>query len=227
MGKAKDSSLVPAKRIEQRILFVRGQKVILDRDLAFLYGVSTKALNQAVKRNSERFPDTFVFRLTKSEAENIHRVRSQFVTLSVGQHFRYLPYVFTEHGSLMAANVLNSTQAIAVSIQIVETFIRLRTWLMTHKELAQRNRKFRINPGEELNTVAITSITRIQQFTTMPENMKDGNYWFQKLRRPGTAHETLLMYLPLDGKLPYGKPLFQIVVTNYDMSFLWEGDLAT
>ena len=138
MGKAKDSSLVPAKRIEQRILLVRGQKVILDRDLAFLYGVSTKALNQAVKRNSERFPDTFVFRLTKSEAENIHRVRSQFVTLSVGQHFRYLPYVFTEHGSLMAANVLNSTQAIAVSIQIVETFIRLRTWLMTHKELAQR-----------------------------------------------------------------------------------------
>jgi len=97
----------------------------------------------------------------------------------------------------------------------------------SHKELAQRNRKFRINPGEELNTVAITSITRIQQFTTMPENMKDGNYWFQKLRRPGTAHETLLMYLPLDGKLPYGKPLFQIVVTNYDMSFLWEGDLAT
>jgi phage regulator Rha-like protein len=138
MGKADGSSLIASGKIESLILLMRGEKVIFDRDLAALYGVSTKALNQAVKRNNERFPESFVFKLTKAEADDARRIRSQSVTLKRGQHFKYLPYVFTEHGSLMAANVLNSKQAIAVSIQIVETFIRLRAWLMTQKEVAQR-----------------------------------------------------------------------------------------
>ena len=93
------------EKISSVIHTIRGQKVILDVDLAVLYGVTTKALNQAVKRNRERFPEQFVFRLTKSEAEIL---RSQFVTLEEGGHFRYLPYAFTEHGALMAANVLHS-----------------------------------------------------------------------------------------------------------------------
>lgn len=111
---------------------------MLDKDLAALYGVPTKGLNQEVKRNRDRFPESFVFRLSEAEAERVMRLRSQIVTLQRGQHFKYLPYAFTEHGLLMAANVLNGKQAIAVSIQIIETFIRLRTWLMTHKEFARR-----------------------------------------------------------------------------------------
>lgn len=103
-----------------------------------LYGVPTKALNQAVKRNRGRFPESFVFRLNEAESERVMHLRSQIVTLQRGQHFRYLPYAFTEHGLLMAANVLNSKQAITVSIRIIETFIRLRAWLMTHKEFARR-----------------------------------------------------------------------------------------
>ncbi|MEJ2744666.1 MAG: ORF6N domain-containing protein [bacterium] len=130
--------IVPQGRIERMILFIRGQKVVLDKDLAALYCVPTKVLNQAVKRNRDRFPESFVFRLNEAEAERVVRLRSQFVTLKRGQHSKYLPYAFTEHGLLMAANVLNSKQAITVSIRIVETFIRLRAWLMTHKEFAKR-----------------------------------------------------------------------------------------
>jgi len=113
---------------------VRGQRVILDADLAAIYGVPVKALNQAIKRNADRFPGDFVFRLTRSEFED--SLRSQFVTSKGRGGRRYPPYVFTEHGAIMAATVLNSTQAIHMSVFVVRAFVKLREVLATHKELA-------------------------------------------------------------------------------------------
>jgi ORF6N domain len=118
------SSPVPTERIERAIFLVRGHKVMLDADLAVLYRVD-KVLNQAVKRNSERFRGDFMFRLTTEEAA---RLRSQTVTLKVGrgQHRKYLPYVFTEHGVAMLSSVLRSRRAVLVNIEIMRAFVRLR-----------------------------------------------------------------------------------------------------
>jgi hypothetical protein len=128
--------------VEERIHVIRGRKVILDRDLAELYGASTKALNQAVKRNVQRFPDEFVFRLTKEEADAL---RSQFVTLNEavpdsrrGRHLKYLPYAFSEHGALMAANVLRSPRAMQMSVIVVQTFVRLSRLAVSMDALARR-----------------------------------------------------------------------------------------
>ena len=121
--------------IESKILFMRGKKVMLDRDLASLYGVEIKALNQAVKRNIERFPEDFMFQLNKKEAEFL---RSQFVTLKRGQHRKYLPYAFTENGIAMLSSVLNSQRAIHVNIQIMRTFTKLRQFMASHKELRDK-----------------------------------------------------------------------------------------
>lgn len=117
------------------ILTARGLKIILDTDLALLYGVPTKVFNQAVKRNQERFPESFMFQLQRQELANL---RSQIVTASQKRNLRYLPYAFTEHGALMAANVLNSPQAVKMSIALVEAFIRLRQELTTTQALARR-----------------------------------------------------------------------------------------
>lgn len=103
--------LIPLERIESRILFIRGEKVILDSDLAKLFGVTTKRLNEQVKRNVSRFPKDFMFQLTGEEVESM---RSQFATAS-RRNIRYLPFAFTEHGALMAANVLNSQRAVEAS----------------------------------------------------------------------------------------------------------------
>jgi hypothetical protein len=134
---AKTELLVPSEAIAQRIFLVRGQKVLADADLANLYGVTTKRLNEQVKRNSERFPADFMFQLTAEESEAL---RSQIATLKTGrgQHRKYLPSVFTEHGAIMAASVLNSPRAIEVSVHVVRAFVRLREVLATHKELARK-----------------------------------------------------------------------------------------
>ncbi len=124
--------LVLQKTIEERIYIIRGKKVMLDRDLAELYGVEVKVMNQAVKRNNERFPEDFMFRLSPQEAE---RSRSQFVTLKRGTNIKYLPYAFTEQGIAMLSSVLNSKAAIQVNIQIMRVFTKLREILHTHKEL--------------------------------------------------------------------------------------------
>lgn len=123
--------------IEHTICFLRGHKVILDGDIAALYGVSIKALNQAVKRNSARFPEDFMFQLTV--AENA-RLRSRSVTLNSGRgaHRKYLPYAFTEQGVAMLSSVLRSERALQVNIAIMRTFVRLRELLSTHQELARR-----------------------------------------------------------------------------------------
>jgi len=127
-------SAVP--RIENRIFLIRGQKVLLDDDLAALYSVEVRVLNQAVKRNKRRFPSDFVFRLTAKENRNL---KSQIVTASSSHGGRRtLPYVFTEHGAIMAASILNSPRAIEMSVFVVRAFVRLRDTLTSHKALAAR-----------------------------------------------------------------------------------------
>ena len=106
---------IPVERIENKILLIRGQKVMLDKDLAGLYGVETKRLKEQVKRNLERFPHDFMLELTKEENDSL---RSQNATLKRGGHSKYLPYAFTEHGVLMLSSVLNSKKAIQVNIQL-------------------------------------------------------------------------------------------------------------
>jgi len=124
--------------IESVIIVIRGQRAIFASDLAEVYGVETRALNQAVKRNRERFPEDFLFRLTRSEAETLAASRSQFVTLKRGQNIKYLPYAFTEFGAIMAANVLNSGHAVRMSVFVVRAFVRLRQMVTTHKEMAAK-----------------------------------------------------------------------------------------
>jgi len=131
---ASKQSPIPVERIEKAILLVRGQKVMLDRDLAELYGVETGALNRAVKRNIQRFPEDFMFQITDEEAE---RLRCQTGISKRGRGGRrYLPYVFTEQGVAMLSSILNSERAIEVNIAIVRVFVRLREMMATHKELA-------------------------------------------------------------------------------------------
>ena len=130
---------VPVTLIERRIYLIRGQKVMIDSDLAELYGVETKILNRGVRRNLERFPEDFMFQLTKDEAESL---RIQFGTLKPvgrGQHRKYLPYVFTEQGVAMLSSVLNSKRAIEVNIAIMRAFVKLRQMLESNEQL---NRKF-------------------------------------------------------------------------------------
>ena len=130
-----NSATVP---IETAIVMVRGQRVILASDLARIYGVETRVLNQAVKRNIDKFPEDFTFRLTRVEAEEIAGSRSQSVILNRGQNVKYLPFVFTEHGAIMAANVLNSPRAAQMSVFVVRAFVRLRQMVTVHKEMAAK-----------------------------------------------------------------------------------------
>jgi hypothetical protein len=141
---SKDRSLIPIERIERSILLIRGHKIMLDRDLASLYGVPTKVLNQAVKRHKDRFPEDFMFQLTIEEARiwwtevGGSGLRSQIVTLKRGQHIKYRPHAFTEHGILMLSSVLNSERAIKVNIEIMRAFVRLRRMLASHADLARK-----------------------------------------------------------------------------------------
>lgn len=143
-------SSVPTERIARAIVVLRGHKVMLDADLAALYGVETRTLNQAVKRNFERFPGDFMFQLTWEEAEVLRSQsvtlnaastagpRSQSVTLKRGMNVKYLPYAFTEQGVAMLSSVLRSNQAVQVNIEIMRAFVRMREVLATHKDLARR-----------------------------------------------------------------------------------------
>jgi len=129
------SNLIPAEIIEQRIFLIRGEKVMIDRDLAELYQVRTKALNQAVKRNLDRFPDTFMFQLTKGERDELVTNCDRFESL---KHSTVRPLAFTEQGVAMLSSVLRSKRAIHVNIQIMNTFVALRRMLADNKALAQR-----------------------------------------------------------------------------------------
>lgn len=133
----KSSPLPAVEQIESRILVIRGQKVMLDASLAGLYEVTTKALNQAVKRNLGRFPGDFMFQLTAGEAALL---RSQIVTLKTGRgrHRKYQPYAFTEQGVAMLSSVLRSERAVRVNVEIMRAFVRLRRMLATHADLARK-----------------------------------------------------------------------------------------
>ncbi len=127
----------PVEHITRAILVLRGHRVLLDTELATLYGVTTKRFNEQVRRNRERFPADFMFQLTPVE---LTALRSQFATLNGGrgQHRKYLPYAFTEHGAIMAATILNSPRAVEVSVHVVRAFVMLREMLSSNRELARR-----------------------------------------------------------------------------------------
>ena len=125
-------TIIPEETILNQIYLIRGQKVMLDRDLAQLYNVETKRLKEQVRRNLERFPNHFMFQLTDYENEAL---RSHFATLKKGEHTKYNPYVFTEHGILMLSNVLKSKSAIAVSIRIIDVFVKLRQAIFDNTDL--------------------------------------------------------------------------------------------
>jgi hypothetical protein len=132
---AKSKSIIRVGTIQQRILLIRGEKTIVDADLAEAYGVTTKALNQAIRRNKDRFPDDFMFQLTKEEKLEVvtncdHLQKLKFSPVN--------PHVFTEHGAIMAASVLNSPKAVEVSVFVVRAFVQLREVISGHKELARK-----------------------------------------------------------------------------------------
>lgn len=132
-------NVIPAERIEKRIYLIRGQKVMLDRDLAGLYGVETRRMNEQVRRNLKRFPPDFMFKLNKQEMQNW---MSQIATSNKERKgLRKLPLAFTEHGILMLSSVLNSDRAIQINIQIMRAFTKLRELMLTHKDLARRIEK--------------------------------------------------------------------------------------
>lgn len=125
-------AIIPNEVIVNKIYLFRGVKVMLDSDLAELFGVDTKRLKEQVRRNIERFPEHFMFELTKEENEVL---RSQFVTLEQGKYSKYLPFAFSEHGILQLSNVLKSKQAVEVSIKIIDVFVQLRTMVLSNTEI--------------------------------------------------------------------------------------------
>lgn len=129
------TGIVPIEVIERKIYLIRGQKVMLDSDLAELYGVEVKQLKRQVRRNIDRFPADFMFQLLKEEYKSLRR---HFGTLKRGEHSKYLPYVFTEQGIAMLSSVLNSERAIKVNIEIMRAFVKLREMIASHKDLAKR-----------------------------------------------------------------------------------------
>lgn len=171
----KPGELIPVERIQSSILLIRGQKVMLDKDLAGLYEVPTKSLNRAVDRNIDRFPLDFAFRLTKEEFSNL---KYQFGTSRWGGT-RKLPRAFTEHGALMLASVLNSPKAIEVSVYVIRAFVRLREYISSHAELARKlgelERKVR---GHDDDIQSI--VTAIRQLMAPPN---------KRTRRIGFKHD--------------------------------------
>jgi len=161
-------SIIPVERIENSILLIRGEKVMLDADLAILYGVSTKRLNEQVKRNRDRFPVDFMFQLSENEKAEVVANCDHLKRLKFSPN---LPYAFTEHGAIMLATVLNSPVAVQASIQVVRAFVKLRQMLATNKDLAhkleQLERKIEEH-DEEIKAI----FNAIRQLMTLPEKPK-------------------------------------------------------
>ena len=159
---ASAKALVPAQDITRAILVLRGQRVLLDAELATLYGVTTKRFNEQVRRNRERFPEDFMFQLTAEESGSL---RSQIATLKAGrgQHRKYRPYAFTEHGAIMAATILNSPRAIEMSVYVVRAFVQLRELLSSNKELARRFAQLeaRIDKHDEAIAAILSAIRQL------------------------------------------------------------------
>lgn len=170
--------LIPVERIAQKIYLIRGQKVMLDSDLAELYGVKTAALNQAVKRNLKRFPGNYMFQLTRDEYNSL---RSQIVTLEKsgrGKYAKYQPHAFTEHGVVMLSSVLKSQRAIQVSLMVVEVFVKLRQMLSTNTELAHKIEQ--LERKIEKHDEEITAIFEaIRQILRPPEEQRQKQIGFR------------------------------------------------
>lgn len=162
--------LIVHEAIEQKIFDIRGHKVMLDSDLAELYGVATKVLLQAVKRNLNRFPEDFMFILKYQDAAAL---RSQIVTLKKGrgEHRKYLPYVFTEQGVAMLSSVLNSERAVQVNIAIMRAFVKLREMLSTNKELAHKLAQLERKIEKHDDEIKLI-FDAIRQLMTPPETKK-------------------------------------------------------
>ncbi len=169
-------SLVPIEAIAQTIFVLRGQKVILDADLARLYGVTTRRLNEQIRRNADRFPTDFVFQLSDEEALNL---KSHFATSSSGHGGRRkLPLAFTEHGALMAASVLSSPTAVQASVYVVRAFIRLRELLAGHAELSQKLAELesRVDSHDEQISAVIEAL---RQLLAPPEEVPQRRMGFR------------------------------------------------
>lgn len=151
------------EKIASLIYIIRGQRVMLDADLASIYNVETRVLKQAVRRNKDRFPDDFMFELTKGEADSL---RSQSVILKRGEHSKYLPFVFTEHGSLMLASVLKSETAVSASLSIVRAFVKLRELLVSNKELSAKITEMEKKYDKHFKVV----FSAIRQLMEQPKN---------------------------------------------------------
>jgi hypothetical protein len=191
------ANIIPIERIENKIYLIRGQKVMLDSDLALLYGVETKRLNEQVRRNIKRFPDDFMFQLARYESEYLERelldqniilksqiatssqanisgksvLRSQIATLKEdrrGQHKKYFPYVFTEQGVAMLSTVLNSERAIAMNIIIMRTFVKIRQLVYSYKDLAEKIEKIEKDHGKKIG-----EIFRVLDFLTSDKEKSD------------------------------------------------------
>ena len=159
---------LPREVVEHKIYLIKGQRVMLDKDLAELYEVSTKRLNEQVRRNISRFPADFMFQLTKDESSSL---RSQFVTLKRGGHRKYLPYVFTEQGVAMLSSVINSERAIQVNIAIMRAFVKLRQILSTNKELAGKLKELE-HKVEKHDTEIHAIFEAIRQLMAPPDKPK-------------------------------------------------------
>jgi aromatic ring-opening dioxygenase LigB subunit len=169
-----ETGLVTPESVERAIIVLRGRRVILDSELAALYGVTVSVFNQAVKRNMERFPADFAFQLTREEYESL---RSQIVILKAGRgaHRKYLPYVFTEHGAVMAASVLNSPKAVDMSVEVVRAFVRLRQILAANRQLAARvdDLERKMNQSNAAHSKNIgTLFDAVRNLMTAPEKPK-------------------------------------------------------
>jgi hypothetical protein len=176
---AKTGEIILVDQIEPRIRQVRDQKVILDKDLAELYGVATKRLNEQVRRNIARFPDDFVFQLTADEAESL---RSQNATSKRGRGGqRYKPFAFTEHGAIMAASVLSTPRAIEVSVFVVRAFVRPRQMVATHQQLAKKLAELEqkvVGHDEALRTL----VAAIRDLMAPPARPAGGKFGFARDR---------------------------------------------
>lgn len=174
-----ESEIIPSEHVQSRILVLRGQRVLIDADLATLYGVTTKRLNEQLKRNARKFPEDFVFQLSAEEAAQLPRLRSQNATGSgsAGNRSqnatgsqkhrdpRFLPYAFTEHGAIQAANILNSEAATDMSVHVVRAFVRLRQLVVNHKAIAAKLSELDARVGAHDEQLAAV-IAAIRQLTT-------------------------------------------------------------
>ena len=181
MSTENNKILISEEEIFSKIYYIRGKQVMLAKELAELYEVETKILNQQVKRNIGKFPERYMFQLTREE---YNRLRSQFVTLKRGQHVKYLPYAFTEHGILMLSSVLTSERADKVNMLIIDTFVKLRELRFIHKDIVQQLEQVKNKLAEHDN-----QIIAIIEYLKQLENAQQEELEYKQRKRIGFKRE--------------------------------------